>query len=98
MLPTSARVAQEVYEPLIGIQYPMLCSVKNGSWQKGTVSIREEGQLATGFRFVNWVHHDPREEARAAPPPEAITAAYRQIEKCRSRKKHPNGNARPAHK
>ena len=24
MLPTSARVAQEVYEPLIGIQYPML--------------------------------------------------------------------------
>ena len=32
MLPTSARVAQEVYEPLIGIHYPMLCSVKNGSW------------------------------------------------------------------
>ena len=26
MLPTSARVAQEVYEPLIGIQRPMLCS------------------------------------------------------------------------
>ena len=26
MLPTSARVAQEVYEPLIGIQNPMLCS------------------------------------------------------------------------
>ena len=80
MLPTSARVAQEVYEPLIGIQYPMLCSVKNGSWQIGTVSIREEGQLATGFRFVNCVHDDPREEARAAPRPEAITAAYRQIE------------------
>ena len=32
MLPTSARVAQEVYEPLIGIQYPMLCSLKNGRW------------------------------------------------------------------
>ena len=26
MLPTSARVSQEIYEPLIGIQYPMLCS------------------------------------------------------------------------
>ena len=26
MLPTSARVAQEVHEPLIGIQYPMLRS------------------------------------------------------------------------
>ena len=26
MLPTSARVAQEVYEPLTGIQYSMLCS------------------------------------------------------------------------
>ena len=80
MLPTSAREAQEVYEPLIGIQYPMLCNVKNGSWQIGTVSIREEGQIATGFRFVNWVHDDPREEARAAPRPEATTAAYRQIE------------------
>ena len=80
MLPTSARVAQEVYEPLIGIQYPMLCSVKNGSWQIGTVSIREDGQLATGFRFVNWVHDAPRPEARAAPPPAATTAAYQQIE------------------
>ena len=26
MLPTSVRVAQEVNEPLIGMQYPMLCS------------------------------------------------------------------------
>ena len=77
----SQRVHQEVYEPLIGIQYPMLCNVKNGSWQIGTVSIREEGQIATGFRFVNWVHDDTREEARVAPPPEATTAAYRQIEK-----------------
>ena len=64
MLPTGARVAQEANEPLIGIQYPMLCNVKNGSWQIGTVSIREEGQLATGFRFVNWVHDDPRPVAR----------------------------------
>ena len=32
----SARVAQEVYEPLIGIHYPMLCTVKNGNWQIGT--------------------------------------------------------------
>ena len=42
MLPTSARVAQEVYEPLIGIQYPMLCSRMGDTWQIGTTSIREE--------------------------------------------------------
>ena len=29
MLPTSARVAEEMYEPLIGIHYPMLCNVKH---------------------------------------------------------------------
>ena len=57
-------------------QYPMLCNVKNGSWQIGTVSIREEGQIATGFRFVNWVHDDPREEARVAPPPRGATPYY----------------------
>ena len=39
---SGARVAQEVYEPLIGIQYPMLCSCKNGRWQIGTGSIRED--------------------------------------------------------
>ena len=39
MLPTSARVAQEVYEPLIGIQYPMLCSRMGDTWQVGTTSI-----------------------------------------------------------
>ena len=65
MLPTSARVAQEVYEPLIGIQYPMPCSAKNGSWHIGTVSSRDKGAMATGLRFVHWVHHDQREEARA---------------------------------
>ena len=80
MLATSARVAQEVYEPLIGIHYPMLCNVKNCSWQIGTVSVREEDQLATGFRFVNWVHDVSCPEARAAPPPAATNAAYQQIE------------------
>ena len=40
MLPTSARVAQEVYEPLIGVHYPMLCNVKKDNWQIGTGSIR----------------------------------------------------------
>ena len=35
MLPTSARVAQEVYEPLIGVHYPMLCNVKKDNWQIG---------------------------------------------------------------
>ena len=80
MLPTSARVVQEANEPLIGIHYPMLCSVKNGSWQIGTVSIREEDQLAAGFRFVNWVHGVPCPKAREAPPPAATNAAHRQIE------------------
>ena len=80
MLPTSARVAQEVYEPLIGIHYPMLCNVKNGNWQIGTGSIRAESQLASGFRFVNWVHDVSDPEIRAVPPPEATNTVYRQIE------------------
>ena len=80
MLPTSARVAQEVYEPLIGIHYPMLCTVKNSNWHIGTGSIRTEDQLATGFRFVNWVHDVPDPEIRAVPTPEATNTVYRQIE------------------
>ena len=80
MLPTSARVAQEVYEPLIGIHYPMLCNVKNCNWQIGTGSIRAEDQLATGFRFVNWVHDVSCPETRAVPPPAATNTVYRQIE------------------
>ena len=82
MLPTSAsaRVAQEAYEPLIGIHYPMLCNVKNGTWQIGTSSIRAEDQLATGFRFVNWVHDASDPEVRAVPTPAATNAVYRQIE------------------
>ena len=80
MLPTSARVAQEVYEPLIGIHYPMLCNVKNRSWHIGTGSIRAEACLATGFRFVNWVHDGSCSETRAAPPPVAASTVYRQIE------------------
>ena len=80
MLPTSARVAQEVYEPLIGIHYPMLCNVKNSNWQIGTGSIRAEACLATGFRFVNWVHDGSCSETRAAPPSVALSTVYRQIE------------------
>ena len=52
MLPTSARVAQEVYEPLSGIQYPMLCSLKNGQWHIGTGSIRKYEANTTGLRFA----------------------------------------------
>ena len=80
MLPTSARVAQEVYEPLIGIQYPMLCSCKNGRWQIGTGSIRLNEKKPTGLRFVQWIHQDPREATRADPPPESTRAVYLQIE------------------
>ena len=43
MLPTSARVAQEVCEPLIGI---VLCSRLGDTWQIGTTSIREDHQEA----------------------------------------------------
>ena len=46
--------AQKGSRALDWIHHPMLCNVKNCSWQMGTVSIREEDQLATGFRFVNW--------------------------------------------
>ena len=80
MLPTSARVAQEVYEPLIGIQYPMLCSCKNGRWQIGTGSIRLKEKKPTGLRFVHWIHQDPREATRPDPPPESARALYLQIE------------------
>ena len=92
MLPTSARVAQEVYEPLIGIYTTMLCSFKNGLWHIGTVSIREKGAMPTGLRFVNWEHHDRRDEARAEPPPEATTAAYRCIEQWLSEEDEPRDN------
>ena len=78
MLPTCARVAQEVYEPLIGVQHPMLCSCKNGRWQTGTGSIRLNEQKPTGL--VQWIHHDPREANRADPPPESTRAVCLQIE------------------
>ena len=80
MLPKSARVAQEVYEPLIGIHYPMLCNVKNGTWQTGTSSIRAEDQLATGFRFVNWAHDASDRKVRAVRTPAATNAVHRQLE------------------
>ena len=67
MLPTSARVAQEVYEPLIGIQYPMLCSRLGDTWQIGTASIRADQQVATGLRFVHWCHASQSAEAQHDP-------------------------------
>ena len=54
MLPTSARVAQEVYEPLIGIQYPMLvgtgieASVHPQGWDR----LRNQGPLDPKQRFA----------------------------------------------
>ena len=67
MLPTSARVAQEVYEPLMGIQYPMLCSRLQDTWQIGTTSIREDQLIASGLRFVQWRHASPNIDARKEP-------------------------------
>ena len=53
MLPTSARVTQEVCKPSIGIQYPMLRSRLEDTWQIGTTSIREDHPIALGLRFVH---------------------------------------------
>ena len=67
MLPTSARVAQEVYEPFIGIQYPMLCSRMGDTWQIGTTSILEDHLIASDLRFVHWCHASPRNNPRNNP-------------------------------
>ena len=80
MLPTSARVAQEVYEPLIGIQYPMLCSRMGDTWQIGTTSIREDHWIATGLRFVHWCHASPNVQARQNPKNDPTVRVYQHLE------------------
>ena len=80
MLPTSARVAQEVYEPLIGIQYRMLCSRMGDTWQIGTTSIREDQWIATGLRFVHWCHASPNVQARQNPNNDPTVRVYQHLE------------------
>ena len=80
MLPTSARVAQEVYEPLIGIQYPMLCSRLGDTWQIGTTSIREDQLIASGLRFVQWRHASPNVDARKEPKNNPTVRVYQHLE------------------
>ena len=80
MLPTSARVAQEVYEPLIGIQYPMLCSRLGDTWQIGTTSIREDHLIASGLRFVQWRHASPNIDARKEPKNNPAVKVYQLLE------------------
>ena len=80
MLPTSARVAQEVYEPLIGIQYPMLCSRLGDTWQIGTTSIREDQKIASGLRFVQWCHASPNVDARKDPKNSPTVRVYQRLE------------------
>ena len=80
MLPTSARVAQEVYEPLIGIQYPMLCSRMGDTWQIGTTSIREDHKMASGLRFVHWCHASPNVQAKQNPKNDPTVRVYQHIE------------------
>ena len=80
MLPTSARVAQEVYEPLIGIQYPMLCSRMGDTWQIGTTSIREDHRIASGLRFVHWCHASPNVHARHNPKNDPTVRVYQHLE------------------
>ena len=80
MLPTSARVAQEVYEPLIGIQYPMLRSRMGDTWQIGTTSIREDHWIASGLRFVHWCHASPNVQARQNPKNDPTVRVYQHLE------------------
>ena len=80
MLPTSARVAQEVYEPLIGTQYPMLCSRMGDTWQIGTTSIREDHLIASGLRFVHWCHASPNVDARNNPRNNPTVRVYQHLE------------------
>ena len=80
MLPTSARVAQEVYEPLIGIQYPMLCSRLGDTWQIGTASIREDQLIASGLRFVHWRHASDNVDARNDPKNNPTVRVYQHLE------------------
>ena len=80
MLPTSANVAQEVCEPLIGIQYPMLCSRMGDTWQIGTTSIREDQRIATGLRFVHWCHASPNVQARQNPNNDPAVRVYQHLE------------------
>ena len=80
MSPTSARVAQEVYEPLIGIQYPMLRSRMGDTWQIGTTSIREDHLIASGLRFVHWCHASPNVDARNNPRNNPTVRVYQHLE------------------
>lgn len=80
MLPTSARVAQEVYEPLIGIQYPMLCSRLGDEWQICTTSIREDHLIASGLRFVQWYHASANVDARNNPKNSPTVQVYQHLE------------------
>ena len=80
MLPTSARVAQEVYEPLIGIQYPVLCSRLGDTWQIGTTSIREDQLIASGLRFVQWCHASQNADARKDPKNSPTVRVYQHLD------------------
>ena len=80
MLPTSARVAQEVYEPLTGIQHPMLCSRMGDTWQIGTTSIRENHKIASGLRFIHWCHASPNVQAKQNPKNDPTVRVYQHTE------------------
>ena len=80
MPPTSARVSQEAQEPLIGVQYPMLCSRMDNIWQIGTASVREDHCAATGLRFVHWRHESQSDEAQHDPQNNPTVQVYQHLE------------------
>ena len=88
MLPTSARVAQEVCEPLIGIQHPMLCSRVGDTWQIGTTSILEGHRIASDLRFVHWCHASPNVHARHNPKNDPTVRVYQHLDEQLSRSRH----------
>lgn len=55
ILPTSSRVPQ-VYETVIGVQYPMLCNHGPTGWSAGTGTRRTDYSEPTGFRYIFWDH------------------------------------------
>lgn len=54
ILPTSSRAPQQIYEPVIAIQYPVLHRPSLTDWIIGTGTRRSDYTDPTGFRYIHW--------------------------------------------
>eukprot|EP00435_Cladocopium_sp_Y103_P009300 s5039_g2.t1 len=62
MMPTSSRVPQQVYELLVGVNYPELCQMnEDRTMTIGTGTRREDYAVPTGFRYIYWQHDCQRQ-------------------------------------